>query len=93
MSKKKVSNGNNHSADLSEREVLMAILAMLVDEREAKMESDPARRRTELVLAGAGLSAATIAALLNKRVGTVEMAIYRDKKKSQNGKASGGSDA
>ena len=71
-----------------EREILMAILALMVDEREAQLAASPGRRRTELVLADVGLQAPAIAALLNKQIATVRMAIYRAGKRGTGGNVS-----
>lgn len=70
------------------RQILLAILALLVDERESRVADQPGARRTELVLSTAGLDAAVIAALLNKQVAAVRMAIYRAGKKGATSKES-----
>jgi DNA-directed RNA polymerase specialized sigma24 family protein len=74
------SSGTDDSV-AGEREILMAILALMVDDREAQLVAMPGRRRTELVLADAGIQAPAIATLLNKQVATVRMALYRAGKK------------
>ncbi len=82
MSPKRSSvSGTGEESLAGEREILMAILAIMVDDREAEVVASPNRRRTELVLADVGLQAPTIAILLNKQVATVRMAIYRAAKK------------
>jgi hypothetical protein len=67
------------------RDVLIGILALMVDEREARLADAPILRKTEIVLAAAGLTPATIALLLNKKAATVEMTLYRDKQRSAKG--------
>ncbi len=67
---------------LDSTSILLAILALLVDDREARAER-PGQRRIEIVLETAGLSASAIALLLNKPLGTVQQTLYRAKRKSQ----------
>ena len=64
------------------RQILLAILALMIDEREARVAGQAGARRTELVLSSGGLDSAVIAALLNKPVGTVRMAIHRAGRKA-----------
>jgi len=82
MARTRASGGPTEISNDGNRDVLIGILALLVDEREAKLAQVPIERKTELVLAGAGLSALTIASLLNKKVATVEMTLYRGKQKA-----------
>jgi DNA-directed RNA polymerase specialized sigma24 family protein len=56
--------------------LLKAILALMVDEREARPASDR-ERRTEVLLASAGLGASEIAELTGKQPGAVRMALSR----------------
>jgi len=61
---------------------LAGILALLAADREEKINDLPVRR-TELVLADAGLSTAEIGSVLGKKSGTVAKAISRARSKSK----------
>jgi DNA-directed RNA polymerase specialized sigma24 family protein len=56
---------------------LAVVLALLVDERERQVKEDKDARKTEVVLAGAGLGAADIAALTGKNVDAVRKTLQR----------------
>ena len=75
-------NQTSKEATPDSRQILLAILALMVEERESRVAGQSGVRRTELVLASGGLDSAAIAALLNKPVGTVRMAILRAGKKA-----------
>jgi DNA-directed RNA polymerase specialized sigma24 family protein len=68
-------------ADLSKDEsthvLLASLVALLVDEREARLRSQPSEMRTEVLLADAGLPIATIARLMGKNPDAVRKAISR----------------
>jgi hypothetical protein len=64
---------------LTTNDILLAILALLVNGREQSIPDKPDQVRTELVLANAGLSYATIAQLLGKKPDAVRMMISRAK--------------
>ena len=65
-------------SELETKQILLALLALAVDEREATMRNgQPDRARTELVLHGAGLDSNAIGALLNKPAKTVGQTIRR----------------
>lgn len=81
ITSRKAADPSDGLSDVGTREILLAMLALMVDERESRLPDQPSRQRVELVLAQAGLSAAAIAQLLNKQVGTVQMALYRAKTK------------
>ena len=59
---------------------LVGILAVLVDEREARLGEGYEVRKTEVLLSEAGLSYDEIAALLNKNKDAVRMAVSRARK-------------
>ena len=63
--------------------ILLAILAVLVDEREARAVDHPGQTKTEVLLSDAGLGAPTIAQLLNKQPAAVRMAISRARPRKQ----------
>jgi DNA-directed RNA polymerase specialized sigma24 family protein len=56
---------------------LAGILALLVDEREARVAGEKKAEKTEVLLAGAGLSAPEIASLVGKNTDAVRKAIQR----------------
>jgi DNA-directed RNA polymerase specialized sigma24 family protein len=66
-----------NSAALSTNEILLAILALLVDSREQILADKSDQVKTELILANAGLSYGTIARLLGKKPDAVRMMISR----------------
>jgi hypothetical protein len=72
----------------SERDVLLAILAILIDEREARAADRPKQSKTELLLADAGLPFGTIAILLNKQPDAVRMSIARARTREPKGSVS-----
>jgi hypothetical protein len=72
-------------ADLETNQILLALLAIAVDEREAALPTTPGRAKTELVLHGAGLDNATIGALLNKTPKLVGQTIRRATGAKDNG--------
>ena len=57
----------------------LAILRLLADERDARVADQPGTRRTEVLLAEAGMTAPQIAALMDKSPGAVRMAVSRSK--------------
>jgi DNA-directed RNA polymerase specialized sigma24 family protein len=63
-------------------EILLAILALLIDEREAHAQTRPNAVKTEILLADAGLPQRTIATMLGKQEAAVRMAISRAKAKT-----------
>lgn len=69
-------------------DLLRAILTVLIDEREQRGAERPGQRRTELILADAGLPPATIAQLLGKNSDAVRMAIARARKSASSPTAS-----
>ena len=59
------------------------VLALLAEAQELRVDETREPRRTEIVLADAGLTAPEIAALLNKNEGAVSKAISRARKRSE----------
>ncbi len=64
--------------------VMRAVLALLADEREARIAKEPDARKTEELLEDAGFSIGEIAALLGKPYRTVQSTL-RIAKKKRNG--------
>jgi DNA-directed RNA polymerase specialized sigma24 family protein len=71
------------SADMAEASVtddlLRAIVALLADERDRRVQDDASARKTEVLLADAGLSYQLIAQLIGKQPDAVRKAISRAK--------------
>lgn len=58
-------------------QLLMGILALLVANREDATAEAKDRQKTEVILAAAGLSASTIAQMMNKNVDAVRKTLQR----------------
>ena len=56
---------------------LGGILALLADEREARIEGNREATKTEILLAGAGLAPSAIAALMKKKPDAVRKTLQR----------------
>jgi DNA-directed RNA polymerase specialized sigma24 family protein len=59
---------------------MAGILALLIDEREDRTQTQKSAAKTEVLLSQAGLSIEEIAAVTGKKYDTVRMAISRGKK-------------
>ena len=70
------------SADVTTNDLLKAILAVLLDEREARAAERPSQQKPELLLAGVGMGHQVIAQLLGKNADAVRMMLARAKKAS-----------
>lgn len=77
----------NGDAVISSEAALAGILALLATERDDRLGETPTdkQRRTELVLADAGLTATEIGIVLNKKPGTVAKAVSRARAKGSEG--------
>ncbi len=62
--------------------VMLGLLAIQIAEREERIGGDVSPRRTEAVLADAGLTLAEIAALTNKNYDTVKTTVRRARQRS-----------
>jgi DNA-directed RNA polymerase specialized sigma24 family protein len=71
---------NDAETTLTGDKALVGMLALLVAEREDRLSDDKDVRKTEVVLASAGLTANEIAALMGKKVDAVRKAIQRGRK-------------
>lgn len=65
-------------------QLLTAVLAVLLDERERRVQDHPGSRKPELLLVDAGLPVPVVASLLGKQAGAVRMAVTRAKAKTSN---------
>lgn len=61
--------------------LMRAVLALLADEREARIANDKDVRKTEVLLADAGFSIGEIASLLGKKYDTVKTTLRRGRSK------------
>jgi DNA-directed RNA polymerase specialized sigma24 family protein len=78
-----VATRDGASAPIDQEKALAGILALLVAEREERLNGvDEARKaaKTELLLAGAGLGAPDIAQLVGKNVEAVRKTIQRGRR-------------
>ena len=62
---------------IAEGKALTAMLALMVAEREERLSGDSTGRKTEVILASAGLTPAEIAVLIGKKYDTVQRTISR----------------
>jgi DNA-directed RNA polymerase specialized sigma24 family protein len=63
--------------------VMRAVLALLADEREARIANDKDARKTEVLLSDAGFSIGEIASLLGKKYDTVKATLRRAQPKTE----------
>lgn len=68
--------------------LLRAILALLIDEREAR-QPDEHRERTEVILANAGFGATEIAALTGKNPASIRVTLSRARRTRKKAAADG----
>jgi DNA-directed RNA polymerase specialized sigma24 family protein len=69
-------------ADVDVASLLLAVAALLADQREAGLADRPGAIRTEVLLADVGLSSPQIARIVGKQPAAVRMAISRARKRS-----------
>jgi hypothetical protein len=63
-------------------QLLLAVLQLLVQDREARSEDGPMSIKTEVLLDRVGLGSATIALLVDKQPGAVRTILSREKAKN-----------
>lgn len=68
---------------LDTNSVLLAILTLMVDERERAVKLDPSMNKTEVLLDSVGLSHSQIAKILSKNTAAVRMMVARSKAKTR----------
>ncbi len=68
---------------LDTNSVLLAILTLMVDERERAAKLDPSMNKTEVLLDSVGLSHSQIAKILSKNTAAVRMMVARSKAKTR----------
>lgn len=74
-------NTSESAAILDTNSVLLAILALMVDERERAARVDPGMNKTEVLLDSIGLSYSQIAKVLGKNTAAVRMMVTRSRAK------------
>lgn len=74
-------NTSESAAILDTSSVLLAILALMVDERERAARLDPGMNKTEVLLDSIGLSYSQIAKVLGKNTAAVRMMVTRSRAK------------
>ncbi len=72
----KLTPGQNENGSSMTESILLAILSLLVEEREAR-QPEKSRAKIEVLLANAGLDVSTIGRVLDKQDGAVRKAISR----------------
>lgn len=71
------------SVELQEiRDLLRALVALAIDERETRLTETPIHTKSEVLLSEAGLSTPMIAAVMNKKSDAVRKAISRARSKN-----------
>ena len=68
---------------LDTNSVLLAIITLMVDERERAAKLDPSMNKTEVLLDSVGLSHSQIAKILSKNTAAVRMMVARSKAKTR----------
>lgn len=68
---------NKSTSAISTDALLLAMLTLMIDERERAAAGNPGQVKTELLLAGADLSYQQIAAMMNKSPDAVRMMLAR----------------
>ena len=74
-------NTSESAGALDTNSVLLAILTLMVDERERAAKLDPSMNKTEILLDSVGLSYSQIAKILGKNTAAVRMMVSRSKAK------------
>ena len=77
------------STGIELNQVMLGLLAIHIAEREERIDGDGSPRRTEVVLADAGLTLAEIAALTGKNYDTVKTTVRRARQRSAQGSGRG----
>ena len=76
-------NASESAGILDTNSVLLAILTLMVDERERAAKLDPSMNKTEVLLDSVGLSHSQIAKILSKNTAAVRMMVARSKAKTR----------
>lgn len=86
-------NASESAGVLDTNSVLLAILALMVDERERAAKLDPSMNKTEVLLDSVGLSHSQIAKVLSKNTAAVRMMVARSKSKTKKSASSSEGDS
>jgi DNA-directed RNA polymerase specialized sigma24 family protein len=84
-----MARNKNGPPELDQAKVTAAVLALLAEDRETRIDDKHEPRKTEAVLAGAGLTSTEIAHLLGKNQGAVAKTITRSRAKKKGSKKGG----
>lgn len=76
-------NASESAGILDTNSVLLAILTLMVDERERVAKLDPSMNKTEILLDSVGLSYSQIAKVLGKNTAAVRMMVTRSRAKTK----------
>ena len=76
-------NTSESAGALDNNSVLLAILTLMVDERERAVKLAPGMNKTEVLLDSIGLSYSQIAKVLGKNTAAVRMMITRSRAKTK----------
>lgn len=76
-------NTSESAGILDTNSVLLAILTLMVDERERVAKLDPSMNKTEILLDSVGLSYSQIAKILGKNTAAVRMMVSRSRAKAK----------
>jgi hypothetical protein len=69
------------NSELSTNQLLLALLQILIDDRESRSDDRPKQIKTEVLLDRIGLASSTIATLVGKQPGAVRTTLSREKAK------------
>lgn len=86
-------NASESAGVLDTNSVLLAILALMVDERERAAKLDTSMNKTEVLLDSVGLSHSQIAKVLSKNTAAVRMMVARSKSKTKKSASSSEGDS
>jgi hypothetical protein len=83
MPKRRRQKQSSADTEFSTNQLLLALLQVLIDDREARADEHPKQIKTEVLLDRIGLGSATIATLVGKLPGAVRTTLSREKAKKK----------
>lgn len=81
MAKRSTRQRSTEDTEVSTNQLLLALLQVLIDDREARVDERPKQIKTEVLLDRIGLRSTTIATLVGKQPGAVRTTLSREKAK------------
>ncbi len=81
MPKRRTQKQSTADTELSTNQLLLALLQVLIDDREGRADERPRQIKTEVLLDRIGLGSTTIATLVGKQPGAVRTTLSREKSK------------